>query len=197
MPESEQPAAPTPEDTIDIGDDNNKNEEDKEDDNTLYHWTARKQGCENDSEKESIFSKDSEDDHDDNNPNENYSESTDDEIKKNKSKRKTPKSTIMMPRKTHWTGRTSPAAQEEATVLVSFVADPNVAKFMVSDGLDEITKIQQLTSATILLYAKNSRKNMSRSDIVSTRFILDLEKSRVQNDIHQESYLPRHKPRRH
>ena len=55
--------------------------------------------------------------------------------------------------------------------------NPNVAKFMVSDGFDEITEIQQLTRETISLYAKNSRKNMPRSDIVSTRFILDLKKA--------------------
>ena len=48
---------------------------------------------------------------------------------------------------------------------------------MVADGLDEIAEIQQLTRETILLYVKNSRKNLSGSDIVSTQFILDLEKS--------------------
>ena len=48
---------------------------------------------------------------------------------------------------------------------------------MVSNGLDEITEIQQLTRETISLYAKNSRKNLSGSDIVSTRFILDLKKA--------------------
>ena len=48
---------------------------------------------------------------------------------------------------------------------------------MVADGLDEIAEIQKLTIETILLYAKNSRKNLSSSDIVSTRFILDLEKA--------------------
>ena len=53
----------------------------------------------------------------------------------------------------------------------------NVAKFMVADGLDEIADIQQLSRETILLYAKNSRKNLSGSDIVSTCFILDLEKA--------------------
>ena len=56
-------------------------------------------------------------------------------------------------------------------------ANPNVAKLMVSDGLDEIAEIQQLTRETISLYAKNSRKNLPRSEIVSTRFILDLEKA--------------------
>ena len=48
---------------------------------------------------------------------------------------------------------------------------------MVMDGLDEITEIQELTRETISLYAKNSRNNTPRSDIVSTRFILDLEKA--------------------
>ena len=48
---------------------------------------------------------------------------------------------------------------------------------MVADGLDEITNIQKLTRETISLYAKNSRKNLSGSDIVSTRFILDLKKA--------------------
>ena len=48
---------------------------------------------------------------------------------------------------------------------------------MVSDGLDEITEIKKLTRATIFLYAKNSRKNLSGSDIVSIRFILDLKKA--------------------
>ena len=70
-----------------------------------------------------------------------------------------------------------PAAQEAETVLVEIGANPNVAKFMVVDGLDEIAKIQQLTRETISLYAKNSRKNLWGSDIVSTRFILDLEKA--------------------
>ena len=48
---------------------------------------------------------------------------------------------------------------------------------MVADGLHEIAEVQQLTRETILLYAKNSRKNLSGSDIVSTRVILDLEKA--------------------
>ena len=47
---------------------------------------------------------------------------------------------------------------------------------MVGDGLDEIAEIQQLTRETIFLYAKTCRKNLSTSDIVSTRFILDLKK---------------------
>ena len=48
---------------------------------------------------------------------------------------------------------------------------------MVADGLDEIAEIQKLTRKTISLYAKNSIKNLLASDIVSTRFILDLEKA--------------------
>ena len=48
---------------------------------------------------------------------------------------------------------------------------------MVSDGLDELTYIQQLTSANISLYANNSRNTLPRSDIVSTWFILELEKA--------------------
>ena len=44
---TEQAVAPTPEDTIDIGDDNDNDDKDKEDDNTLHPRTARKQGCEN------------------------------------------------------------------------------------------------------------------------------------------------------
>ena len=145
----------------------------------MHPQTARKQGCENDPEEESLFSNNSDNDHDDNDPDDDYSESTDDKKKKKKkkNKRKTPTSTIRTPGKTHWSGRTSPAAQEAANVLVEIGANPNVAKFMVSDGLDKITEIQELTSATILLYAKNSRKNTPRSDIVSTRFILDLEKA--------------------
>ena len=70
-----------------------------------------------------------------------------------------------------------PAAQEAATVLVAIGATHNVAKFMVADGLDEIAEIQKLTRETILLYAKNIRKNLSGSDIFSTHFILDLEKA--------------------
>ena len=132
---TEQAAAPTPEDMIDIGDDNNNDDEYKEDDNTFYPRTVRKQGCENHPE-ESLFSEDSNDDHDDNDPDDDYSESTDDDNKKRKSKIKTPKSTIRIPRKTHWSGNPSPAAQEAATVLFVIGANPNIAKFMVSDGLD-------------------------------------------------------------
>ena len=94
---TEQAAAPTPEDTIDIGEDNDNYDKDEEDDNTLHPRTERKQGCENHPE-ESLFSDNSDDDHNDNSPNDNYSESTDDENKKKKNKRKTPKSSIRIPR---------------------------------------------------------------------------------------------------
>ena len=46
---TDKAAAHTPEDTIDIVDDNNN--EDKEDKNTLHSQTARKQGCENNLEE--------------------------------------------------------------------------------------------------------------------------------------------------
>ena len=70
-----------------------------------------------------------------------------------------------------------PAAQEAATVLFAIGATRNFASFLVADGLDEIAEIQQLTRETILLYATTCRKNLSTSEIVSTCFILDLEKA--------------------
>ena len=62
-------------------------------------------------------------------------------------------------------------------VLVAIGAENNVARFMVMDGLDRVTDIQELSKGTIALYAKNSRKNVHRSNFVSTRFILDLERA--------------------
>ena len=103
---TKQAAATAPEDTIEIGDDNDNDEwahgQDKDDDNTLHPRTARKQGCENYLEEESLFSNESDNDHNDNDPDDDYSQSTDDKNKKKKSKRKTPSSTILTPRKTHW-----------------------------------------------------------------------------------------------
>ena len=133
---TDQAAAPTPKYMIDIGDNNDNDDEDEEDNNTLHPRTERKQGCENHPE-ESLLSEDSNDYHDDNDPDDDYSESTNDENKKKKSKRKNPKSTIRIPRKTHWLGNPSPAAQEAEIVLVAIGAKPNVSKFMVSDGLDK------------------------------------------------------------
>ena len=157
---TEQAAAPTPEDTIEIGDDNDNNEwahsQDEDDNNTSHPRTVRKQGCEQNPEEESLLSNESEDDHDENDTDDNYSQSSDEENKKKKSKRKTPTRTIQTPGKTHFSGRSSPAAQESANVLVAIGAKPSVSKFMVMDGLDEITEIQELTRETISLYAKNS-----------------------------------------
>ena len=59
----EQAAAPALEDTIEIGDNNDNYKEDKEDNNILHSWTARKQGCENYPEEESLFSDLSDNDH--------------------------------------------------------------------------------------------------------------------------------------
>ena len=188
---TEQADAPTPKDPINIDsdDDNDNDDEDEddvnadtkddgdvEDDNTLHPWTERKLGCE-EREEESLFSKDNEDDHNDNDHDDHYSESRDEESKKKQNSRRTPKSTIRTPKKTHWSGNGFPVAQEEATVLVAIGATRNVAKFMVAYVLNEISEIQQLTRETILLYAKNSRKNLSGSDIFSTCFILDLKKA--------------------
>ena len=124
---TEQAAAPTPKDTINIdsGDNNDNNDEDEEYYNILHPQTARKQGCENRTE-ERLLSEDINDDHDD-----HYSESSDDESKKKKRPRRTPKSTIQTSKKTHWSGNSLPAAQEAATVLVAISATCNVAKFMV------------------------------------------------------------------
>ena len=80
---TKQAAAPAPEDTIEIGDDNNNDEwahgQDEDDDNTLHPRTARKQGCENYPEEESLFSNESDNDQDDNDPDDDYSQSSDDE----------------------------------------------------------------------------------------------------------------------
>ena len=117
---------------------------------------------------ESLFSKDKDSDHDGHN-----SDSSNDDSKKKNSRR--------IPKKPHWSsngfvGQWN-AAQEAATVLVAIGATRNFTSFMVGNGLDEITEIQQLTRETILLYAKTCRKNLLTSEIVSTRFILDLEKA--------------------
>ena len=57
---TKQAAAPAPKETIEIGNDNDNNEwahsQDEDDDNTLHPRTARKQGCENYPEEESLFS---------------------------------------------------------------------------------------------------------------------------------------------
>ena len=151
-----------------------KDDGDVEDDNTFQPRITRKQGWE-EREEESLFSEDSDDDHGENDHNDHYSRLSNDESKKKKKSRRTPKSTIRTPKKTHWSGNGLPAAQDAAKVLVTIGGTRNVAKFMVADGLDEIAEIQKLTRETISLYAKNIRENLSGSDIFSTFFILDLE----------------------
>ena len=149
---TEQESAPAPGDLIEIGDDNDNDGgvhdpygQDEDDDNISLPRPARLQGCENDPEEESLFSNESDDDNDENDPDDDYSQLSDGADKKKKSKRKAPKSTIWTPRMSHFSDRKSPAKREAADVLVAIVAEPNVAKFMVMDGLNRITKIQELT----------------------------------------------------
>ena len=113
--------------------------QDEVDDNISLPRPARMQGCENDPDEESLLSDESNDDNGDNNPNVDYSQPSNGADKKKKSKRKTPTSTIWNPRMSHFSGRKSPAEREAADVLVAIGAEPNVAKFMVMDGLDLIT----------------------------------------------------------
>ena len=135
---TEQAAAPTLKDAINIdsNDDNDNDDEDEEDINadtkddgdveddiTLHPRTARKQGCENRTE-EPLFSRDSNNDHNDNDHNDHYSESRDDETKKKKIPRRTPKSTIWTNKKTHWLGNPLPAVQETETLLVVIGTPP-------------------------------------------------------------------------
>ena len=164
---------------IDINDSKDNDGEDEDDinaeatdggddkyDNTLHPPKARKKGNE-ESDEESLFSKDKDSNHDGHD-----SDSSNEENEKKNSRR--------IPKKTHWSGNGFvgqwTVTQEAATVLVVIGATCNVASFMVGDGLDEVAEIQQLTRETISLYAKTCRKNLSTSDIVSTRFILDLKK---------------------
>ena len=71
----------------------------------------------------------------------------------------------------------TPEEGEAADVLVAIGAEHNVARFMVMDGLDCVTEIQELSEVTIALYAKNIKIHMHRYNFMSTRFILDLEKA--------------------
>ena len=71
----------------------------------------------------------------------------------------------------------TPDEREDAYVLIAIGAKHNVTKFMVMAGLDRVTEIQELTRGTIAFYAKNSSKTMHRSNFVSTRLILDLERA--------------------
>ena len=71
----------------------------------------------------------------------------------------------------------TPEEGEAADVRVAIGAKHNVARFIVMDGLDCVTKIQELSKVTIALYAKNSKRDMHWSKFMSTRFILDLERA--------------------
>ena len=68
----------------------------------------------------------------------------------------------------------TPEEGESADVLVAIGDEHNISKFMVVDGLDCVTKIQELSKVTIALYANNSKRHLHRSNFMSTRFILDL-----------------------
>ena len=48
---------------------------------------------------------------------------------------------------------------------------------MATNGLDCVDEIQELTKTTIALYAKNIKRHLHRSNFMSTRFILDLERA--------------------
>ena len=48
---------------------------------------------------------------------------------------------------------------------------------MATDGLDCVNEIQELTKTTIALYAKNIKRHLQRSNFMSTRYILDIERA--------------------
>ena len=48
---------------------------------------------------------------------------------------------------------------------------------MAMDGLDCVTKIQELSKVMMALYADNSKRHMHPSNFISTRFILYLERA--------------------
>ena len=105
---------------------------DDKDDNTLHPPKARKKGNE-ESDEESLFSKDKDSDHDGHD-----SDSSNDESEKKNSRR--------IHKKHHWSGNGFvgkwTSAQDAATVLVAIGVTRNVASLMVVNGLDEIAEIQ-------------------------------------------------------
>ena len=143
-----QAAVPDP---IEIGDDN-ENDNNNSDDN-LFSTDSDDDNGDNDPNGEN-------DPDDDNDPNDHYSQSIDDEKKKKnkRSKRKTPTSAIRNPRNSHWAVMRTPEEGEAADVLVAIGAEHKIAKFMVMDGLDCVTEIQELSKVTIAVYAKNSKR---------------------------------------
>ena len=52
----------------------------------------------------------------------------------------------------------TPEDGEAADVLAAICAKQNIARFMVMDGLDCVTEIQELSKVTIAVYAKNSKR---------------------------------------
>ena len=60
----------------------------------------------------------------------------------------------------------TPDEREDADVLVAIGSEQNVARFMVMDGLDCVTEIQELSTGTIALYAMNSKLHMHWSNFV-------------------------------
>ena len=140
-------AASTPKYAIDIDRNNDKGNDgedaydinadatdggDDEDDNTLHLPKESRKGDE-ESDEESLFSKDKDNAHDGHD-----SESTDGESEK--------KNSINIPKKPHWSGNGFVGqwtdAKEAATVLVAIGATRKVSSFMMGDGLDEIAEIQ-------------------------------------------------------
>ena len=71
----------------------------------------------------------------------------------------------------------TPDEIEAADFLVAIGAEHNVARFMVMDGLDRVTDIQELSKGMIALCAKNSKRHMHWSNFFSTQFILELERA--------------------
>ena len=139
-----QTAVPDP---IEIGDDNNNDNNGQSQDH---------QECANNTDDD-LFSADSDDDNDNNYPNDDNDPMTNNlsqPKKKKRSKRKPPTSAIRNPRNAHWAGMRTPEEGEATDVLVAIVAEHNVARFMVMDGLDCVTEIQELSKGTIALYAR-------------------------------------------
>ena len=62
-------------------------------------------------------------------------------------------------------------------MLKSIGATMIVARFMVNDGVDTVSDIQQLTKDTVALFTKTCCKNLPAGQTVSTRFIIDPEKA--------------------
>ena len=62
----------------------------------------------------------------------------------------------------------TPEEGEAADVLVAIGAEHNIAKFMVMDRLDCVTEIQELSKLIIVLYEQNSKRNLHRSNFMTS-----------------------------